>query len=94
MSSWRMMIPLMLLQKFLKNPKGYAVYIREDSCSEEERENSFFDYYIRLKDTLDENEIIENNPSFTKEEIIKEEINIQELKRIEISMNLIIKMPI
>ena len=48
------------LQKFIDNPKGYALYIREDIGSEEEKENAFYDYYLRLKDRLSLKEIAEN----------------------------------
>ncbi len=48
------------LQKFIDNPKGYATYIREDICSEEDRKGIFYDYYLRLKDRLSLKEIADN----------------------------------
>lgn len=48
------------LTKFIDNPKGYATYICEDTCSDEERANSFYDYYLRLKDRLSLEEILNN----------------------------------
>ncbi len=48
------------LKKFIDNPKGYATYIREDTCSDEERNNSFYDYYLRLKGCLQIEEIAKN----------------------------------
>lgn len=48
------------VQKFIANPKGYATYIREDICSEEDRKEIFYDYYLRLMDRLPVEEIAEN----------------------------------
>ena len=59
------------MQKFIANPKGYATYIREDICSEEDRKEIFYDYYLNLKDCLPTEEIAKNlgveSPSFFDE---------------------------
>ena len=48
------------MKKFINNPKGYGLYIRENICREDERREQFYDYYDQLKSVLSEEEIMHN----------------------------------